>query len=108
MATIRVTFIEPDGTEKAVNAHVGRTLMSAALDNGVRGILAECGGACTCATCHVYIVSRWAEAVGQATPMEQDMLTVALDPQPDSRLSCQVEITENLDGLVVRLPKSQY
>jgi 2Fe-2S ferredoxin len=106
--TVKVTFIEPDGKERTVDARIGATLMNTAVNNGIRGILAECGGSCTCATCHVYVDSRWIQAVGKPEATEHEMLTIAIDPQPDSRLSCQVTITEALDGLIVRVPSSQF
>jgi 2Fe-2S ferredoxin len=105
---VTVTFIESSGNEKKVEAGEGSTLMEAAVKNGVGGILAECGGACTCATCHVYVDEAWAARVGPASGDEEEMLTLAVDPQPNSRLSCQIALTAELDGLVVRVPVAQF
>ncbi|MDR6954385.1 2Fe-2S ferredoxin [Ancylobacter sp. 3268] len=103
----KITFIDAAGTERAVDAPVGSTVMEAAIRNGVPGIDAECGGACACATCHVYVDDTWVATVGEPGPMEEDMLDFASDVQPNSRLSCQIKITEALDGLVVRTPAHQ-
>jgi 2Fe-2S ferredoxin len=81
--------------------------MHAATDNGVAGILADCGGACSCATCHCYVGEDWTARTGAADEVEAQMLEFVLDPQPNSRLSCQITVSDELDGLVVRLPKSQ-
>jgi len=104
----KVTFIEHDGTEHAIEASDGFSVMEAAVRNGVPGIEADCGGACACATCHVYVDPAWAEATGTPVEMEADMLEFAIEPQPTSRLSCQIRITEALDGLIVRVPASQH
>ncbi|PZQ17964.1 MAG: 2Fe-2S ferredoxin [Ancylobacter novellus] len=105
MATI--TFIDQDGTKRAVEAEPGSTVMEAAIRNDVPGIEAECGGACSCATCHVYVDAAWTELVGRPEPMEEDMLDFAYDVRPSSRLSCQIKITPLLDGLVVTTPERQ-
>lgn len=105
MATI--TFIDQDGTKRAVEAEPGSTVMEAAIRNDVPGIEAECGGACSCATCHVYVDAAWTELVGGPEPMEEDMLDFAYDVRPSSRLSCQIKITPLLDGLVVTTPERQ-
>jgi 2Fe-2S ferredoxin len=105
MATI--TFIEHNGTERAVVAETGATVMEAAIRNGVPGIEAECGGACACATCHVYVAEEWMAAVGQPAPMEEDMLDFAFDVRPNSRLSCQIKVSDALDGLRVQTPERQ-
>ena len=81
--------------------------MEAAIRHLVPGIEAECGGACACATCHVYVDEAWAAKTGEPSPMEEDMLDFAFDVQPNSRLSCQIKVTEALDGLVVRTPEQQ-
>ena len=106
MATI--TFIQNDGTERVVEAEPGMTVMEAAVKNGVSGIAAECGGACACATCHVYVEEAWREPTGTPEQMEEDMLDFAFDVRPSSRLSCQIKVTEALDGLVVRIPDKQF
>ena len=103
----RLKFIAFDGTEFDIQADNGSTLMENAVRNGVPGIEAECGGACACATCHVYVDEGWAEIVGPPEPMEEDMLDFAYDVRPTSRLSCQVRVREELDGLTVRVPERQ-
>lgn len=81
--------------------------MENAIKNSVPGIEAECGGACACATCHVYVDEAWTGKTGSAEAMEEDMLDFAFDLQPNSRLSCQIKVTDDLDGLVVRVPEKQ-
>ena len=103
----KITYVRPDGSRQEVEAEPGSTVMEAAIRNGVPGIEAECGGACSCATCHVYIDEEWVAATGEAEPMEQDMLDFAYDVRPTSRLSCQIRVTEELDGLVVTVPEQQ-
>ncbi len=103
----KITFIEHDGTNRTVDAEVGSTVMEAAIRNGVPGIEAECGGACSCATCHVHVDDAWTEKVGKPSPMEEDMLDFAFDVRPTSRLSCQIKVTDELDGLVVKTPEQQ-
>jgi 2Fe-2S ferredoxin len=102
-----VTFISDNGSEREVHVAAGTTLMHAATDNGVPGILADCGGACSCATCHCYVDEAWLAKTGSADEVEAQMLDFVLEPQPNSRLSCQIVVTDELDGLVVRLPKNQ-
>lgn len=103
----RITFIEHNGTEHQVDAASGLSLMRAAVDHGVPGIDADCGGECACATCHVYVAEEWRPAVGEPEPMEEDMLDFAYDVRPGSRLSCQIRVTDALDGLVVEVPERQ-
>ena len=103
----KVTFIDVAGQSRTVEAQVGSTVMETALHNSVPGIEAECGGACACATCHVYVDEAWQAKTGEASPMEQDMLDFGYDVRPNSRLSCQIKVTEDLDGLVVRTPERQ-
>jgi 2Fe-2S ferredoxin len=95
----KITFIQPGGEAQTVEAEAGMTAMEAAKKNLVPGIEAECGGACSCATCHVYVDDAWREKVGPPAEMEEDMLDFAFDVRPTSRLSCQIKITESLDGL---------
>jgi 2Fe-2S ferredoxin len=102
-----ITFIDPDGAKRTVEAEPGSTVMEAAIRNDIPGIEAECGGACSCATCHVYVDDAWTEAVGGPEPMEEDMLDFAYDVRPTSRLSCQIKVTPALDGLVVTTPERQ-
>ena len=103
----KIKYIAADGTEFDVDAEPNTTVMENAVRNSVPGIEAECGGACACATCHVYIDPAWAEKVGKPEAMEEDMLDFAYEVQPNSRLSCQVRVTPELDGLVVRVPEQQ-
>ena len=104
----RITYILHDGTEHTVEAEPGMTVMEAAVKNGIPGIAAECGGACACATCHVHVAEQWKDAVGEPSPMEEDMLDFAFDVRPSSRLSCQIKVSDALDGLVVRIPDKQF
>ena len=103
----KIVYIEHDGKERTVDAAVGTTVMENAIKNGVPGIVAECGGACSCATCHVHVDEAWKEKVGPPSPMEEDMLDFAFDVRPTSRLSCQIKMTDELDGLVIRTPEKQ-
>jgi 2Fe-2S ferredoxin len=103
----KITYIEHDGTVHEVDAEVGSTVMEAALKGGVTGIVAECGGACTCATCLVHVDQAWAAKTGERTEEEEGQLDFAFDVQPTSRLSCQIKVTEALDGLIVRTPAYQ-
>jgi len=104
---VKITFIDWEGTARTVEAEEGSTVMETAVRNGVPGIEAECGGACSCATCHVYVDEAWEDATGTPQPMEEDMLDFAYDVRPNSRLSCQIRVRPELDGLVVRTPSRQ-
>ncbi len=103
-----VTYIEADGTTRAVDGTPHRTLMQLAVDNAVPGILGECGGACSCATCHGFIDEAWLERLPAMSATESFMLDAVPDRRPNSRLCCQIRMTEALDGIVVRLPSEQY
>jgi 2Fe-2S ferredoxin len=103
----RLSFIVHDGTRFDVEAENGSTVMENAIRNAVPGIEAECGGACACATCHVYVDDEWMAEVGEPEAMEEDMLDFAYDVRPTSRLSCQIKVRDALDGLVVRVPERQ-
>lgn len=103
----KITFVHKDGQTIETEAQNGATVMEAAIMNAVPGIVAECGGACTCATCHVYIDDAWSETVGGPSMMEEDMLDFAFDVRPTSRLSCQIKVRDELDGLVVHVPSRQ-
>lgn len=103
----KLTYIANDGTKFEVEAENGSTVMENAIKNSVPGIEAECGGACACATCHVYVDEQWAEKTGGPEAMEEDMLDFAYDVRPTSRLSCQIKITDDLDGLIVLVPERQ-
>ena len=102
-----ITYIANDGTAYEVEAENGTTVMENAIRNNVPGIVAECGGSCACATCHVYVDPAWTEVTGRPEPMEEDMLDFASDVRPNSRLSCQIRVRDELDGLVVRVPERQ-
>lgn len=105
---VHILFIsKEDNQQFAVDSSSGLTLMEAALENNVPGIIAECGGACSCATCHVYIDDKWQNRVGAPNIMEDDMLDFAYDRRENSRLSCQIVLDESLDGLVVYIPERQ-
>lgn len=105
---VNVTFIEHDGSEHIVAAKAGDSLMQAAVSNGVPGIDADCGGSCSCATCHVYVQENWLGRVGTINPTEEAMLSLSTDRQDNSRLSCQIKLSEDLDGLVVTTPEFQF
>jgi len=105
---VQVTYIEADGTAHAIAAEVGLSLMEAAVRSGVPGILADCGGSAACGTCRVFVDPAWQAVVGGATDIEEAMLELQPDEPEGRRLSCQVTVTEVLDGLVVRLPESQF
>lgn len=104
----KIVFVEHDGTEHAVEAKDGASVMLAAVNNGVPGIDADCGGACSCATCHVYVNEEWLAKVGEVTPIEEAMLSLSSDRKENSRLSCQIEVSDELDGLVVHTPEFQF
>lgn len=103
----KITFIEQSGAEHQVDAEAGASVMEAAVKNMVPGIDADCGGACACATCHVYVDPAWLEKVGKPESMEESMLDFAHEPKENSRLSCQITVSDKLDGLIVRLPEFQ-
>ena len=103
----RITVVEHDGTTHTVEAENGATVMETAIRNGVTGIVAECGGACSCATCMVHVDEAWFDRLTPRSTEEEDMLEFAFEPQPTSRLSCQIKVEYALDGLVVRTPAYQ-
>ncbi len=104
----KINFIEFDGKTHEIDATNGMTVMEAAIKNMVPGIDADCGGACACATCHVYVEPDWLEKVGERSEMEEDMLDFAFDVQDSSRLSCQIRVSDELDGLTVKIPEKQF
>jgi ferredoxin, 2Fe-2S len=104
----KITFVQPDGTSQTVSADPGMTVMEAAKKNLIAGIDAECGGACACATCHVYIDEASRAKVGKPTEMEEDMLDFAFDVREESRLSCQIKVSEAIDGLIIKVPAKQF
>ena len=104
----KITYIEHNGTRHVVDVKLGMTVMEGARDNGIPGIEADCGGACACSTCHVYVDPAWVDALPPREPMEEDMLDFAYEPDPlRSRLTCQIKVTPALDGLVVQMPEKQ-
>jgi 2Fe-2S ferredoxin len=103
----KIIFTEPGGTRREIDAPIGTTVMEAAAQNQVRGIVALCGGACACATCHVYVGQAWLAKVGRPDEMEEGMLEAAWEPRENSRLSCQIHVTADLDGLEVTVPRRQ-
>ena len=104
----KITFIQHDDTEQTIDGLPGMSVMETAIKNLVPGIDADCGGACACATCHVYVEPEWKDKVGARNPMEEDMLDFAFDVRDSSRLSCQIKVTPGLDGLRVRVPEKQF
>ncbi|MEL6372779.1 MAG: 2Fe-2S iron-sulfur cluster-binding protein [Pseudomonadota bacterium] len=104
----KITFVQPDGSEQTFEGQTGMTVMEVARKNLVDGVEAECGGACACATCHVYVDAAWTEKVGGPNDTEEDMLDFAFDVRDESRLSCQVKVTDELDGLRVAIPEKQF
>ncbi|NIJ41094.1 2Fe-2S ferredoxin [Parvibaculum indicum] len=104
----KITYIEHSGTEHVIDVENGMTVMEGAIKNSIPGIDADCGGACACATCHVYVDESWMDKVGPAESMEEDMLDFAFDVKPNSRLSCQIKVTDELDGLRVTTPEKQF
>ena len=104
----KITYIDSDGTSRAVEAENGATVMETAIRNNIPGIEAECGGACACATCHAYVDPAWIARTGTASAMEESMLDFAENVEPNSRLCCQIKVTDELDGLIVRVPESQH
>ena len=105
---VKIIFIDHAGAQREVTAKVGGSVMQAAVSNGVPGIDADCGGSCSCATCHVFVNPEWLVAVGEVNPTEDAMLSLSADRQENSRLSCQIKVTEALDGLIVTTPEFQY
>ena len=103
----RITYIEPDGSERIVDVKAGLSLMEGAINNGVNGIEADCGGVCACATCHIYVDVDWIEAAGPRTDIEEAMLDLANEVRDNSRLSCQVKVTDGMDGLILSIPEEQ-
>ncbi len=104
----KITYIEYGGTEHVVDVANGLTVMEGARDNNIPGIEADCGGACACSTCHVYVAEDWVEKLPEREPMEADMLDFAYQPDAErSRLTCQLKVTDALDGLIVQMPEKQ-
>jgi 2Fe-2S ferredoxin len=107
--SVEVTFILPGGSSRTIEAQAGVSLMEAATENDVQGIVAECGGSCSCATCHVYVGQDFPQLIGPKDDFEDEMLTgTAAERRPDSRLSCQIRLDAALSGLCVTVPDTQY
>ena len=104
----KITYVEHSGTEHDIEVKNGLTVMEGAVKNNVPGIDADCGGACACATCHVYVDAAWEGKTGSKSAMEESMLDFAENVEPNSRLSCQIKVSEDLEGLIVRMPESQH
>lgn len=104
----KVTYIEYNGETKEIDVPAGDSVMQGAVNNLVEGIIGECGGSCICATCHCYVDEAWRDKVGPPGDAEEDMLSLDANRRENSRLGCQIKITEELDGLIVRLPESQH
>lgn len=103
----KITFIEYDGTVHDIVAETGETVMEAAMRGSVSGIVAECGGSCTCATCHIYVDEAWLSKTGERSLEEDEQLDNAYDVRANSRLSCQIKMSDELDGITVRTPSYQ-
>jgi 2Fe-2S ferredoxin len=104
----KITFVQPSGETQEVDATTGVTIMEAAVDAMVPGIEADCGGNCICATCHVYVEKEWLSKLPDPEGDEEAMIDYTADPQDNSRLTCQLQITDELDGIVLHVPESQY
>ena len=104
----KVTYIQHDATETHIDVKTGLTVMEGSVKNHIPGIDADCGGACACATCHVYVKEEWLDKTGTKSAMEESMLDFAEGVEPNSRLACQIKMSDALDGLVVNLPESQH
>ena len=104
----KIIYVDHEGTERAIEATNGESVMEAAIKNSIPGIDADCGGACACATCHVYVDANWTEKTGAREAMEESMLDFAEGVQDNSRLSCQITVSDALDGLRVTTPESQH
>jgi len=104
----KITYIEHNGTEHAIEVTSGQSVMEGAVKHNIPGIDADCGGACACGTCHVYVDEAWRDKTGAPLAPEQAMLDFAENAEPNSRLACQIKVTDALDGLIVRMPESQH
>jgi 2Fe-2S ferredoxin len=104
----KVTYIEAGGAEHVVDVEAGFSVMQGAVGNGIPGIVAECGGNCACGTCRVYVDEAWRDRTGAPSQIEEETMESRDDPRVGKRLSCQIKMREDLDGLVVRMPETQY
>jgi ferredoxin, 2Fe-2S len=105
---VKITYVARDGRAQTVDANVGHTVMETAVKNGVEGIIGECGGSCACGTCRIYVHANWRHVTGEAGSAEREMLAFVAEHDPRARLSCQIVVREELDGLTVGMPESQY
>ena len=103
----KITYIEHNGKSHSINVENGLTVMEGAVQNDIPGIDADCGGSMACATCHVYVQEKWLDKLSKIEDGEQDMLDMAFEPKKNSRLSCQILVSKEIDGIVVDLPKKQ-
>jgi len=103
----KITYIEHNGKSHTLEVENGLTIMEGAIQNNIPGIDADCGGGCACATCHVYVDEKWFNKLQKKENAEQDMIDVAFEPKSFSRLSCQIIVSDELDGLVVKMPSKQ-
>ena len=104
----KVIYITPDETKHEVDVEVGYSIMEGAIDNNIEGIVAECGGACACATCHSYVDAAWTDKIPAMDDMEDSMLDAAFDRKDNSRLTCQIEMTDALNGIVIHVADNEY
>jgi 2Fe-2S ferredoxin len=104
----KIIYLTPDGTRHEVEVEKGYSVMEGAINNNIEGIVAECGGACACATCHSYIDEAWLDKVAEMDDMEDSMLDAAFERKDNSRLTCQIEVSDELDGLVVHVAENEY
>ena len=104
----KIIYLTPDGTRHEVDVENGYSVMEGAINNNIEGIIAECGGACACATCHSYIDDAWTDKLTQMDDMEDSMLDAAFERKANSRLTCQIEVSDDLDGLVVHVAENDY
>ena len=104
----KVNFVCKDGSVQTVEVPAGTSIMKAAVENGIDGVVAECGGVCSCATCHCYVDETWFDRLEPPSDIERDMIDFTIDPRPTSRLTCQIILTDELDGITVAVPERQY
>jgi 2Fe-2S ferredoxin len=105
---VRIKFMEYSGSIREIDCEAGCSIMRAAVDNDVAGIVGDCGGSCACATCHVYIDKSWIDRIAQKSEHEAAMLEFVVDPGENSRLACQISVSADMDGLIVHIPRTQY
>jgi 2Fe-2S ferredoxin len=105
---VKITFIDADGKHNVIDARLGQTIMEAAVKNDVAGIAADCGGQCACGTCRIYPDAAWADRLGKVSGIEAEMLEFSEDSHAGVRLSCQIAVSDDLDGLTLHLPRSQH